>query len=598
MSTTTHYNLVLTGSDATSMTFQQWRTLMNGTGSDSNMQLIDAAMYDIENKVDSIVDDTAGCGDTKVAWSANKTYNNLVNIITILGGTDDLLHATIMEGKYANYYWGTIETLSGCNVAEFYVDAIVKFTYAYTNNSPDLRGLFFVDSNGTPLDTSYQAIETAQEITVPVGAVKCYASVSSIDDIVISDVVSIMGEEILKDQATYEDSIQWSSSGQIEYKWSEDHSTIHIEGDLNSYNKMAGATNALPDGIVPGGRYRFVFNAEDPNIALQCLVYDSSTLYEQKLFNRPQVWTIPDNATGVEIRVGVGGSGDEVNETVACPEIYALPQVRSFAERVTNLENAAYGNDDNPLAYIHKEAGLLSIFHTVGVIGDSLASGEAVYKLNGQNGYIDLYEFSWGQCLARLTGGTYYNFSEGGMSSRSWLSAEAGSGFGPNGIHAFDGQHDCVAYFIGLGQNDKNNSIPVGSTSDINLSDYTQNADTYCGNMGKIIQKIRALQPKSHIFVFTDPNPPSNDQSYNAVIPGIVALFNNVWIIDLKAYAEWMFKDSSQIIGSQNRVGHYSAVGYQEIAYVIATYVDWIIKHNLSAFSQVEFIGTNYEWTT
>ena len=82
------------------------------------------------------------------------------------------------------------------------------------------------------------------------------------------------------------------------------------------------------------------------------------------------------------------------------------------------------------------------------------------------------------------------------------------------------------------------------------------------------------------------------------MIDDIVALFGNVWIIDLRAYAKDMFTNSANIIGSQYRSGHYSALGYQEIAFVIATYTDWIVRNNLSAFSQVEFIGTNYEWGT
>ena len=99
--------------------------------------------------------------------------------------------------------------------------------------------------------------------------------------------------------------------------------------------------------------------------------------------------------------------------------------------------------------------------------------------------------------------------------------------------------------------------------------------------------------------MFIDPNPPSGDQSYNNVIDDIVELFDNVWIIDLKTYGgKELFTEVAYVIGSQYRSGHYSAVGYQEIAYVIATYVDWIIKNNLSAFSQVEFIGTDHEWTT
>lgn len=138
--------------------------------------------------------------------------------------------------------------------------------------------------------------------------------------------------------------------------------------------------------------------------------------------------------------------------------------------------------------------------------------------------------------------------------------------------------------------------MTVGTTADINLSDYTQNADTYCGNMGKIIQKLQEHEPKAPIFIFIDPNPPMGDQAYNNVIPDIVELFDNVWIIDLKTYAQVLFTDKNEIIGSQARSGHYSALGYQEIAFVIATYVDWIVRNNLSAFSQVEFIGTDYEW--
>ena len=338
-----------------------------------------------------------------------------------------------------------------------------------------------------------------------------------------------------------------------------------------------------------GGTYRFVFNPVNKNIRLALIAYKNGTEENQRTFENETIWKIPNDWEGVNIRLIVSGSGTVVEETVNCPEIYTIPETPGLSDRVNDLENAVYTNSkDNPLAFIRRDAGLLSIFHTVGCIGDSLASGASAYKESGVVRYTDNYAFSWGQCLARLTGNTYHNFSNGGLSSRTWLSSQ-------HATDCFDGNHNCDIYFIGLGQNDKNNSIPVGTTADINLSDWTQNADTYCGNIGQIIQRLQILQPKAPIFVFIDPLPPMSDQAYNNVIPDIVELFDNVWIIDLLPYKE-MFSQSSEIIGSQARSGHYSALGYQQIAFVIATYVDWIVRNNLSAFSQVEFIGTNYEW--
>ncbi len=56
MSKTTYFNLTLTAANETSMTFLEWRTLMNGTGSDSNMKLIDAALHSLDEKADGRAD--------------------------------------------------------------------------------------------------------------------------------------------------------------------------------------------------------------------------------------------------------------------------------------------------------------------------------------------------------------------------------------------------------------------------------------------------------------------------------------------------------------------------------------------------------------
>ena len=527
----------------------------------------------LKNAIDGLKDDTE---------------ENFANLVTIINGYD-YLHEVMTEGKYAKYYEAALATLSDCNVLEFDVSHVAKFKYNYVVETADLRGLYFVDKNGDYI-SGVQTIATAQNVTVPSGAVKCYATVINSEDIVVYEIFA--GEppvELLKGQATYTDK---DNSGGIKYKWSQDHKTVTISGTRTgaSFDQMAGSSSALPTGFEAGKKYRIVFDGISANIQCELLVYVNGTNTVTKRFNKPSVYAIPSDATGLVIRLGVTGSGAVVNNTVNCPGIYTVPDVKGLDDRVTALENAVYTDSkDNPLAFIRRDAGMLSLFHTVGCIGDSLASGESAYKESGPTHYIDLYPFSWGQCLARLTGNTYYNFSKGGLSTKTWLESSYAT-------QCFDGQHNCDMYFIGLGQNDKNQSLTVGTTADINLSDYTQNADTYCGNMGQIIQRLQILQPKAPIFVFIDPAPPSGDQAYNNVIPDIVDLFDNVWIIDLKTYAKALFTEPTEIIGSQLRSGHYSALGYQQIAFVIATYVDWIVRNNLSAFSQVEFIGTNYEW--
>ena len=517
------------------------------------------------------------------------TENNFANLVSVIEGAE-IIHPIFHENYFANYLSKTITSFVGCNVAEIDVSKVGKFKYNYTINVPDYRGLYFVDKNGNAMETSYQTLTGPQDIEVPAGAVKCFASVSYVEQIVVYEVVSEQPDEVFKAHATFTDK---DNSGGIKYKWSDDNSQITISGTRtgNSFDNMVSSYDAMPSWLEKGKKYSFVFNPTNKNIMFSIMIYENGTNTKTKDINETQIWQIPESATGVILRLRVEGANTVVNETVACPEIYTVPVVKSIATQVSELNDAAYGNATNPLAYIRRDAGLLSVFHKVGCIGDSLASGASAYKEGGVTHYTDNNDFSWGQCLARLTGNTYYNFSAGGLSTRSWLASQKAT-------DCFDGNHTCDAYFIGLGQNDKNNSIPVGTTADINLSDYTQNADTYCGNMGKIIQRLQILQPKAPIFVFIDPLPPSGDQAYNNAIPGIVGLFDNVWIIDLKTYGYPLFANSYEIIGSQARSGHYSAVGYQEIAHVIATYTDWIIRHNLSDFSQVEFIGTNYEWTT
>ena len=66
--------------------------------------------------------------------------------------------------------------------------------------------------------------------------------------------------------------------------------------------------------------------------------------------------------------------------------------------------------------------------------------------------------------------------------------------------------------------------------------------------------------------------------------------FNNCYCIDLAMYDTSIKHD--YMMG-----GHLTTPGYLNSAYVISTYIDYIVRQNLRDFSQVGFIGTDHSYT-
>ena len=146
-----------------------------------------------------------------------------------------------------------------------------------------------------------------------------------------------------------------------------------------------------------------------------------------------------------------------------------------------------------------------------------------------------------------------------------------------------------------LGQNDKNAGATIGTSADIDLSNYNNNANTYYGRYAKIIQKIKEVQPKAKIFVCTDPLDLVEKAGYNNAVREIATMFDNVYLMDLFTYGAPLY--ISGLIGANKRYAHYNAVGYYLISLIMATYIDWIMRMYPEEFRQVEFIGTDYGFT-
>ena len=285
-------------------------------------------------------------------------------------------------------------------------------------------------------------------------------------------------------------------------------------------------------------------------------------------------------------------SVNAVNTNITAPENAAYLICNSNS--LTGLKLTSGTSEDNvvdtdSLNEYGYTRDLLGIFMTIGVVGDSLASGQG--RINDLNHFHDFYEYSWPQQMKRRLGNEVYNFTESSMTTRSWLT-DADHGW----PLASDGNHKCQAYIIGLGANDisiiENNPSYLGSESDVHVDDYTQNPDTYYGNYARIISMLRTLEPRSIIFVLTNPSYGASSirAQCNVAVEYMATAFDGVYCVPIDAS---LF--NSGYISANKVKSHYTPGAYLYIANYLMQAMSKIIYDHPSDFFFVNLIGTNYE---
>ncbi len=250
-------------------------------------------------------------------------------------------------------------------------------------------------------------------------------------------------------------------------------------------------------------------------------------------------------------------------------------------------------SDEKPLDNLVTDGGFCGILRTIACVGDSLSSGEfESLDKNGVKHYHDMFDYSWGQYFARMAGCKVYNFSRGGMTAKEYCNNFAQA----NGF--WDKEKAAQAYIIALGVNDVlNGGQPVGTAEDVCLEDYNKNADTFAGYYGKIIQRYKEIQPDAKFFLITKPkdrrdanNSLANDMSELAY--SFADLFSNTYVVDLREYAP---VNDEEFCRRFYLGGHLNAAGYLLYAKLIASYIDYIIRHNFEDFSQIGFVGYDFQ---
>ena len=245
---------------------------------------------------------------------------------------------------------------------------------------------------------------------------------------------------------------------------------------------------------------------------------------------------------------------------------------------------------ENPLDELLPDGGYTAIFRRIACVGDSLSSGEfEALSADGNKSYHDIFEYSWGQFLARMTGSTAYNFSRGGMSAKEYCESFAEA----NGF--WDKDKACQAYIIALGVNDiLNAGQEIGSTADIDLENYENNAKTFAGYFGKMIQKYREIQPYARFFLVTMPKQGKDDEvrtqkkkAHAKLLHDFAKLFPYTYVVDLFEHAP-VYDEA--FVEKFFLFGHLNPAGYLLTAKMIATYIDHIVRSDFKAFKQVGMI--------
>ena len=225
-----------------------------------------------------------------------------------------------------------------------------------------------------------------------------------------------------------------------------------------------------------------------------------------------------------------------------------------YSDSLTAAVSAMPSLSEYNLAYAS-----FSMFPTIGIIGDSYASGE-IFK--SSTSAVDSYYLSWGQTIARQCGVSVTNYSQGGMDTHKFVNYSAAQPGSINRLEADDPKH---LYLLVLGINDPTNNGGIsylGTIADIPTeSPYTSHPDTFYGNYGEIIERIKAHAENAKIIMVTTAYTDSVRVQFNAAIEELAEHYQIPCMVQL----DNPFL-SSNLYWNTMYYGHPTAVTYSAMA--------------------------------
>ena len=208
----------------------------------------------------------------------------------------------------------------------------------------------------------------------------------------------------------------------------------------------------------------------------------------------------------------------------------------------------------------------LALFRSIGIIGDSYASGELAFDKN-----IDHYNISWGQILGRKIGATVVNYTRGGQTTKGWLNDTE------RGLGLLNKTAPQDLYILALGINDY---------SWINLGvpdDMTKTVDSFYSYYPRIVQAIQAKAPHAKIIMATLSQTGSTPDKFNEAIRNIADHFKLPYIT--------LNNDSfftSDFYLNHMHGGHPTGPVYAEMANAYERLISQAMVDNLDYFENYE----------
>lgn len=234
---------------------------------------------------------------------------------------------------------------------------------------------------------------------------------------------------------------------------------------------------------------------------------------------------------------------------------------------------------EKPLSHLVSDGGLMGIFGKICIVGDSLSSGEVEYYLpDGSRHCFDMYEYSWGDYLGKMTGSKILHMSYGGASAKSIIdSAKENDYFTPS--------FKADAYIIALGYNDMLGCArKVGTLQD--MDNYESN--TVIAHYYHLIQELQKLNKEARFFFVTLAKTsfwPKERQElikeHRAMLYALAKIVPHAYVLDIYKYGP---KHNLSFKKKFYQADHLNFEGYYLYAKLFCSYIDFLIRKEPVSF--------------
>lgn len=222
----------------------------------------------------------------------------------------------------------------------------------------------------------------------------------------------------------------------------------------------------------------------------------------------------------------------------------------------------------NKVDEIEKNTNYIPMFRTIGIVGDSLSSGEIAYSDDSGNHYVDRFDSSWLSIIGRNNGVNVSHYSQGGMTAKAWLE-DAGNK--KTSLLTDDSKN---AYFIALCTNDIYASYPLGNASD------TSTTNSFVGYLKNIIDVVHTKSPNAVIFLVSAYNNSENEITYSNMISDIADLYEYCFFVDFVNHTD-IYTSTGEV---WSNLGHFTSIGYVKVARIIEKLLNKIVDENKNYF--------------